>query len=62
MVAFTLCLITGQLAGGIAFILRSPELLVAISLFATMSAFGQCFVFFTINEFGCAMFHPHPPP
>jgi len=51
-VAFALCLATGQGSGGLAFILRSPELLMAIALFAVMSAFGQCFVFFTINEFG----------
>jgi len=51
-VALILCLLTGQFFAGLAFILRSPSLFLAIFLFASLSAFGQCFVFYTINEFG----------
>jgi len=52
VVALVFCMLTGQLLDGLAFVSSSPALCEAICLFALLSAFGQCFVFYTINEFG----------
>ena len=51
IIALILAAVTGQLAEGIAFCTRNPEVTSAIALYAVSSVVGQLFIYFTITEF-----------
>ncbi|EKX39359.1 hypothetical protein GUITHDRAFT_114557 [Guillardia theta CCMP2712] len=52
VVALAFCVATGQLQEGIDFCKRSEEFIYALSAFSISSAVGQCFIYFTVTEFG----------
>merc|ERR1711934_742156 len=51
VVALAFCVITGQLTAGLSFCSTSPAIIMPIVMFSLCSAFGQCFIFYTITEF-----------
>lgn len=51
LVALALAAVTGQLADGVAFCTRHPEVTSAVALYALASVVGQLFIYFTITEF-----------
>jgi len=52
VVALILAIGSGQLTAGASMLAGSGALTMAVMMFAMLSALGQCFVFYTINEFG----------
>jgi len=51
VVALVLCVGSGQMQEGIALCQASPDFVWALTLFGLSSSVGQCFIYYTINEF-----------
>jgi len=51
VVALAFCLASGQMQDGIDLCQKSPEFLMALTVFGLSSAVGQCFVYYTVVEF-----------